>query len=274
MTEIELAGGAHASGRMRVLWFLFGMQKKYACPQNWNELDRAQLLSIAKYLFNKHNPYVAKLMVMRQLTRMPLIALEWISNEDKLFLTDQVDWAFDVTNLSLTKQLIARYGGLYGPADKFSNMTVGEFFFADSFFLQYNKTQNVLMLDQLVAILYRHKENKHSADDTGDVRKAFNNNTIDSRVKLIAKWPAEVKHAVFLYYMGCRNDLVAKYDMIFGAPDENGSAGSNEVQTIYPYITLYAGKWGGVPGAMKVKIHSFLTDVQINLQMKKQAKPK
>lgn len=129
----------------------------------------------------------------------------------------------------------------YAPADALSNLSIYELGTAFTIFEAYLKTQEELLVDKLIAILYRpHKPktklNKSKAYE-GDRRLPYLNYeaTVPARQKRIRKLPPLVKAITLFWFASCRQAIVNSYPNIFVAPEKQDKSTS---QNDYG--------WGGV----------------------------
>ena len=105
----------------------------------------------------------------------------------------------------------------FGPNNHFSNMTFGEFIFADTMFINFFEKNDPAILNKLIAILYRPQF--YFEDDPqfkGDKRQDFNENLIKYHSKQIAKLKPQLKSTILFNYHTIRKWLTEKYIYVFG----------------------------------------------------------
>ncbi len=204
-------------------------KRSYMTPSTWNELKREQLLGVMNVLQQPVDEAKGLLMLLRIITRIPwwrfLLAktpyLMDAAVEATSFLMEKND---------LTKNLIPKYKGLYGPADSLSNLTMAEFCFTETFFSIWKHSTDEEYLDRLVAVLYRRKREgyNHRINPDGDHREKFNPNLIEYYRMQVEGWPKVVKQAIAHWYDGCRNQKIEENPKVF-----DGSGGQESVNGMW-----------------------------------------
>lgn len=265
----------------------FFMRRNYKIPVEWNELSRSQVLGVSDVMFAKNSIYTSKLKLIKILTGLPWLSLipviaqrrrnKWelvsiISGEDQLFIGDHVEWVMK-DKITLTNNLFRELHGLYGPLDKFKNVTVGEFYYADVVFNMYMKSNSISDLEKLCAILYRNKKNYlqlKSPTFNGDVRQPFNNHTIEYRLRRIRKWKAIEKYAILLYYYGCRALLAEKFPRIFKKNEITITDPEvvQEITNLYPMISRFSIRYeNSIEKTMQVPLWDFMQEADLQLEV-------
>ncbi len=184
-----------------------------------------------------------------------------------------IEWVFEQN--TLTKQHLVSYRKMYGPADDFDNLTMGEWNACEIFYngmVQHKDTESDMVnegdedaLNKLVAVLYRLPKPKYDKvlNSDGDIRMPFNENEIDFYKKKIARWPAAVKMAIVLWYDGCREHLKEQYDLFDNADSGDGEPGMFEL------IRGMCGKrYGNFKEVEKMNVHIVMRELEM---MKKEA---
>ena len=207
---------------------LFYGNREMEIPGQWNELDRAQLLTVARAFRMGATEVKGRLAIFQALARIPWWRLK------KFATYVMVEGAFDATQFiaeknDLTKQLIPKFRRWfrtwYGPCDSIGNMRMAEFSFAEFYFMKYSQGKDEADLDRLIACLYRPKKWFYSTrrNAAGDPRVPFNPNLVERGAQAVAKWPGEVKTAVLFFYEGCRNEKVAAFPKVFSGDGDGES---------------------------------------------------
>lgn len=93
----------------------------------------------------------------------------------------------------------------HGPTNAFANVTIGEYTDALRLFLEFNKTNDINLLYELVATLYRPKKKfhfitKYFSNYNGDVRIGYNFHQLDDRIKAFKYAPIGFTYGVYLYF--------------------------------------------------------------------------
>ena len=93
----------------------------------------------------------------------------------------------------------------YGPAAGLKNLQFLEFTIADSLFIQWQRTQQEHVLDQLLATLWRPRRqdyNPAAEDFDGDTRAPFNPQHIERYARALCRLPLATKRVLALFYRG------------------------------------------------------------------------
>lgn len=206
----------------------------------WNELTGRQLLDVAKVLSTGYERPAARLdALLAALLQLPTRDFRQLNVVQRVSMRHLVTFLHAPTDHApLTAQLLPvltvarrRY---YGPREAFRNLRFDEFIFADTYYLRYLQTGGEHYLDQLVATLYRPERegyNPEAVDYAGDRREDFNEHLVPARALRLAGLPDHYKHAILLYYRGCRRLLEQRYEYVF-SQDNTTKASANGWQEV------------------------------------------
>lgn len=94
---------------------------------------------------------------------------------------------------------------VHGPSDGYQNIKFGEYTDALRLFLQFNQTQDINLLYELAATLYRPKSKlnwlkKILPNYDGDVRAPYNSHNITKRTQQFKNYPIGFIYGVYLYF--------------------------------------------------------------------------
>jgi hypothetical protein len=190
----------------------------YSIPDEWNELNRKQLLAVIKVMYDEKGDDRGLLLLFRALARIPWWQFFMMRSPNLL------EAAYDATAFlfqenKLTKNILTFYKGFAGPADQLTNVKMGEFCFSEFYYLQYKTNNETKPLDRLVATLYRPRKHwlfyNYRKNFEGDYRKPFSPHTIMYYSENISKWPLHIKHAIFQFYEGARAEKIASNPRVF-----------------------------------------------------------
>lgn len=253
-------------------------KKKFQMPEQWNQLTGKQLIQLAFYLVQDNVSYKEKVYILKVCLGLSDKELfnyawlpKWLSNtqffkkiEVLLFLHDHlhlIDFLFEHNHL--TKQLLPRLvhwsasKNYWGPADNFENLTMDEFCFSEYHFLEFKKTNSRDALIRFVATLYRPAKKGYSllVNKDGDIRVPFNEHLIKSYAKDIARFSLSHMLGVFIWYMGCRYELIRLFPKVF-----NGKESDTESFGLFSLITSVAedGVMGDFDKVNKKQVHTIL----------------
>jgi hypothetical protein len=239
---------------------------KIHIPGNWNELTGEQLISMARIITENAPLDELKLKLLfafadiHALQRPAVLVNDkehfWIRFKQRKFMVPAQSLAFIMTPFiqffsekseneyivspNLTRQLLpvikAGKQTLYGPGDGLSNITLREFIFTETAFSDYLHANDASARDKLIAVLYRPsgKIKPCSINFTGDIRERFNDNIIDSRIKIVADMPDATKKAILWYYEGCKRHIAYLFPNVF----REGNGGESTKSAFEGFMTI------------------------------------
>lgn len=190
----------------------------------WNELTGRQLLAVARVLSTGYEREATKLdALLAALLQIPPRDFRRLNLVQRVHLRPYVQFLHAPTDHPpLTAQLlpVLRSGGqhYHGPREAFRTLRFDEFIFADTYYLRYLQRGGEHYLDQLVATLYRPERADYdptAVHFAGDRREDFNEHLVPARALRLAGLPDHYKHAVLLYYRGCRRLLEQRFEYVF-----------------------------------------------------------
>jgi hypothetical protein len=132
-----------------------------------------------------------------------------------------------------------------GPSDKFSNVTFGEFCFADTHFLDYINEENEEALNKFIAVLYRpeRKVDVNDEEFNGDWRVNFTSHHTMKRAETLTAFYPPLKKAIVLNYSKIRAWLEEAYPYVFPKEEKKQKEGDKEQkkQSWLPVLENMAG---------------------------------
>lgn len=236
-------------------------KKFYNVPTQWNELTAEQLLAVMMAFENKK--YTEDKRVLKLLKVLLDVSyftwLRWKAEDIEEFIY-LVGFLYQ-GNTGLTKQLITAYDSLYGPADNIGNVSMGEFTFAEHYFMGWQENRDdEELLNRLVAVLYRPCKRKYDfkKNAEGDCRIPFNENvSAYYSDAVVSGWSKHVKMAIATWYAGCRQQLVDDNPDVFGG---NGEAGKYGLISIMRSIAK-DGVHGDFESVEKKSVHLMMIEL-------------
>ncbi len=238
---------------------IYDKEHRLLLPQSADELNGRQFISIAGALHSGTNVLKMSLRVLRALLGKSLIGFYLMDNDIKHRCLDHVQWVFG--DLAITKQLIPKYRGFYGPKSELTNITLAEFYFTERFFAQYLEKQAPEALDSLISVLYRvpKAEYDKEKDLEGDIRQAFNSNASEYYARKVKKWPLRVKQAILMWYDSCRAQIAKDNPAIFNSA---GSPGEETEADMFGILRgLAGGKYGDFEKVEKMYLGTALLEM-------------
>lgn len=219
-------------------------------PTTWNELTTPELELIAKALQDNGARQNLLLSLISGRAKRQGIRLQrgWqqlldLENAtiDGLPLVDEL---LKENNRTINPYPIL--ASFYGPESNFGNLTVGEYEDAEVMSSLYHKEQNTKRLATIVAILWRPL-NKKTRKRTAYAGVGANSKSFSRRVS------NEKLHAIHLWYIGCRAQLVKTFPEVFSGG--NGNVDSEPDLTAFTRV-IHAG--AGVKNGTRAEVRALL----------------
>jgi hypothetical protein len=206
------------------------------------------------------------------------------SQEDLLVLSQLLSWIHSSTNTaknSLTRNLLPRITvrrspfsrlHFYGPANQLRDVIAVEYAKADAAFLAYCETGDPDQLDDLVGALYRPKKwywkiERLFTDKHTSMRMRYTGVKYGRKEYNALSLSLEIKYAVFLFFQGCRNDLLMKYPYVFSS-DGNSEGHSTGWAGVFRALTNE--NIIDIDRVMELPIHTVLFDLNEKIWPNKQ----
>ena len=208
-----------------VSWLPFSGKAESKVPQNWGELNQKQLVAVAS-LFNSASSDIAFLQSMSGLKKSILNKLSDYERHKLMeifeFVGDQKPYhEFVIRRLelrwlwSLSLSKWSKPGViLFAPQPKLKGVTFGQFIFADTYFGNYQQSQNETDLNKFIASLYLGMNEK------------FEERLIQERFLCIGKLDLNIRQSVALNFQLIHEWLALAYPLIFQKREELTSTGS------------------------------------------------
>ncbi|WP_276496736.1 hypothetical protein [Pontibacter litorisediminis] len=230
----------------------------------WNELTQAQLLEIIRIQFNFEPGHLQNLHLLKVLLQVEWAHLHLFTAVQRLSLYPLLSF---LQENSLTKQLlpsIEPVAGtvLYGPDERFRNLTFAEFIYTETLYTRLAKKLDEETLDRLIAVLYRPQRqnyNPASPNYKGDIREDFNEHLFAGREPLIRQLPMHYKLAILAWYRGCKKELEALYDKVFTEGNQQKASRSDWGDVV---LSLSGGKFGTLEQTATQRVHTIFKEMQ------------
>ncbi|MDF1547097.1 MAG: hypothetical protein P1P88_04710 [Bacteroidales bacterium] len=195
-------------------------------PEQFNELNPLQFRALIRYFIIPEVPLVERLSDSIALLQFFLgqelnksIKTRWyrVMNSmvedgilaDLLKLQNFI-YEEQTFNNWILKEIKAGSRTFYGPRDRFSYMTFGEFISADMMFLNYFEQKTDAMLNRFIATLYKD-----------NLKEEFSTDLIASRASQIEKLDNIDKQGILFNYSSVRYWLTDKYPFVFKGSEQN-----------------------------------------------------
>lgn len=229
---------------------VFYKGKFTSVPASWDELTARQLREAVLIITGPYLPEVQRIRLLKVLMRWswwrmaitmgilqfweipsPTVSLK------KLMLFGRAvdrtarlaDAAESITRFlfegnSITRNHFPRYKKMYGPGDKLANVRMGEFCFAENYFLMWKATGETSHLNLLLACLWRPGRKTKQRVASGDLRYDFNPVVLAAQSKKIDLWPLDVKLSMAMIYDGMRKQKIEANTKVFSGEGSDGES--------------------------------------------------
>ena len=234
-------------------------KKEYSLKAScFNELESNQLIAICKVLLEQLSFELSEMKFLFILLGINRYSFLKIPIEAKSRMMEDIQWLFDIKGL--TQQLIPKFSGLFAPTSEFDNLTMAEWNACEIYYHQYISNNNSTSLDNLVAVLYRMPKKKYDflKNIDGDCRVIFNEHECQWMASAkIAFWPDEVKMAILAFYDGCRESVIAMYDLFNQKEETDSAPGMFEIMRL-----LSGERYGNFKEIEQLNVHIALRDME------------
>ena len=273
------------------LMIIADLYTRYLGSTDFLKFALIRMLGIRRYLVRYHDQ-VAFAKGLYRVLPIPAIIhsginrgrVKVIPQEDILVLSQMLSWinsADDKAKNTLTRTLLPGITicrslfsrlCLYGPADHLRDVIAIEYANADSAFLAYCATGDLDRLDDMVGALYRPRKwywrlEKLFTDKNTSSRMRYTGIRYGRESYSSLSLSLPVKYAVFLFFQGCRNELLAKYPYVF-TPD--GGSDGNSTGWAGVFRALTNENIIDIDRVMELPIHTVLFDLNEKIRLIKQ----
>jgi len=195
--------------------------KSYSIPSKWNELTRIQLLYIAN-LFTLEIPATDfSVIALLHFLNEKRDFLKKLTPENLRFLTTAVKFLQE--KITLAVQLLPEFKfqstegkqlTFTGTESGLANLTFLEYYQAGHYFVQFTNTKAAEDLNKLCACIYR-VETRDAARLHHDTVTERSRSADPSNHHYFTRLPYPTRLAIYLFYTGCHNLLMAKFPEVF-----------------------------------------------------------
>ena len=186
-----------------ISWLPFTRKAKSNVPQNWGNVNQKQLIAIA-CLYKSRISDIAFLKEMSGLKKRILNKLSDFEHYKLMeifeFIGDQKPYhEFIIRKISIYRKGLV----LCAPEGKLKGISFGQFIFADTYFANYQESDDETDLNKFIASLYLKKD------------ESFDEKQIQSRHSWVGKIDKNVREAIVLNYQLMHEWLALAYPLIF-----------------------------------------------------------
>ena len=190
-----------------VSWLPFTLKAKSKVPQNWGELNQKQLIAVA-CLFNSA---ISDIDFLQSMSGLKKSILHKLSDYERHKLMEIVEFIGDQKpyhEFIIRKLSVSHHPVLYAPSPKLKGVTFGQFIFADTYFGNYQQSQNETYLNKFIASLYLCMNEK------------FEERLIQKRFLCVGKLDLNIRQSVALNFQLIHEWLALAYPLIFQKREE------------------------------------------------------
>lgn len=225
-------------------------------PTEWGELSTQELQYIAEAIYQgKLSEPELFLEVLRLRTKNKKL-IKFLDVEQAA-ISGLPLVRFIIEEIRLTKNPMPAIGNYHGPDDDFEDMTCGEFEASEICFFQLKELKEEKHLNELLAQLWRKKVNGKRIDLT--------DYDIKPHMAVFEKMNFKSKIIVFLWYIGCRENIAKLFPLIFNPPDGEESS-TPPALAFTNCIHMGAGvKNGTRDNIRKMLMKEFLYDIHLQM---------
>ncbi|MEI8115889.1 MAG: hypothetical protein WCI54_19810 [Bacteroidia bacterium] len=186
-----------------VSWIPITRKASSNVPQNWADVTQQQLIAIACL----HKSTLSDIAFLKVMSRLKKLVISKLSDfelyklmEIFAFVSDQKPYhEFIIRRIFIYRKGIC----LCAPEGKLKGISFGQFIFADTYFANYQQSNDETDLNKFIASLYFRKD------------ESFDEKRIQSRYSLIGKIDKNIREAIVLNYQLMHEWLALAYPLIF-----------------------------------------------------------
>lgn len=244
-----------------IFWFPWQKEIKTTHPEKWEELTPLQFEGVVNFINNQRkteNDFVLLANLLLSL-QVPLSSFPAEIYDMQKFLNDE-----KLFSCWIIKTIEIEHIFLAGPQNDFKNVTIGQFAFADTFFIRYIRDKKEELLDKLIASLYF----------SGGI---FNPDIIEPRAESLTGLHEKTKTAILFNYMIIRRWIMKRYPFIFPEPPKDEEEKTNKEPK--PHSTwrefvrsLVNGDYVNEDKILNTLMHTVLYDYNENIRKQKTKK--
>lgn len=175
-------------------------------PKNWGEITAPQLIAIA-CLYKGGS---SDLRFLKTMSGLPMRVLKRTDDYERFKLIEQIEFIGDRRPFHefIIKELPSPVSGLRSPDSKLKGITFGQFIFADTYFGNYQETQNEDDLNKFIAALYLPEG------------KIFSEKHIQENFKAVGNLDKNTREAICINWQLIHEWLSLAYPLIFQKKEE------------------------------------------------------
>lgn len=240
-----------------------GKAESRVAPAKWDEMSRKQLLSWCNVLRMELNRKEALSMAVLLMYNIPRSVFKVFSPVQDVQLRQTMVW---LTNNNLTKNILGNVSILFrkyhGPANRLSNLTIGEYRRTELFYDMYRINGEKKFLYLLAATLFRPA----GGGSGNDIRCRLTERGIIRRAKFFswALHPTALM-AIKIFYEGCRDAIMESHKVVYQRASKEPKLLQRRApafQDLEDHILAYSGgKLGNFNETQETNLYIFLKNM-------------
>ena len=265
-------------------------------PSRWNDLERQHLIGftsiLRSYYFLKSKEKQEKLIKETETDRINLVPaflnfqknafwkLSAFQIQELVPLSEWLITSPKCLNKVVIEQIKIRRKRYFAPSNKFNNLSVFEFAYADTFFMNFSKAvaadNDILAstsMNQLIAVLYREERKGYNDLIHADKREDFTLVSLEKRAAQMQKLEINIKEAILFNFVTIRDWFTSLYPFVFPSINQNsekGNSSDNNNNSSYSYNNfirdLVDGDYTNEKEILKTPVRTILFDLNIKIK--------
>lgn len=194
-------------------------------PECWDEITPRQLIALSRASSNN----ISNVEFLTVFTGAQKSIIKKLDAYQQLKLIEAAGFVNDISPYSrfIIPKLIVKNKVFTAPEPMLENMTFGQFIFADSFFRNYNDTQQKSEMFSFLASLYIPE------------KKRFKEKFIQDNAPLMEQVNYDTRQAVRLNYILIFEWLMNSYPLVFPRPQEKSDSKKKQVRDPRSWIKVF-----------------------------------
>lgn len=240
----------------------YGRNKALVMPQSFEEVTPRQAIKLAPLMFEGGDEDKCKAAAVKILAGLGVFGFRMLATEVLIKAMPFTDWLFE--HKPFTCQWLPEYKGYHGPAADFDNLRMKEFHLSEIYYRNLvSDGPDDESINNLVAVLYRPAKKGYDKqrDPDGDIRVPFNHHELHYHARKIARWSDAVKHAIFLWYDGCRTALIDANPKVFKEQSKNSFESSFDTGLYGMMRNLAGDRLGDVDKVEAMEVHQAMLEL-------------
>ncbi len=244
-------------------------------PSDWKELKPEEVKALCKFLIPGICPDSLKVLMLLFVAKLKLLNAPQVDSPDKIpdktlfalkskktgmfyantadlqALTDCFSFIFNKQDdkIYLESGIVVNYFpklrttfgyNLYGPSSGLFNISFAEFIRLETLYEMMRNSESDDAENRFCGTLYRRKDpkaNPDSPDFKGDIRLPFNDHLARSYTRHGKRLSGWKKIYIRLFYEGCRNFIIKKFEQAFHSYESSHEAGQTTFENFNKLVT-------------------------------------